>query len=143
MDLVSHKRNPDDTYGPTSRGDYYISKEDHRRTAKKKEEKTLWRIKEGQEFSVFKISNEPKNWWFCEENNCLFSLIKNCSFILGSTGERIAKFPNDRNAKEPWHGYPVLTERNENRPSSELLDVIQNQGAITYSVRIKIERGQI
>ena len=141
MPLRKHKRNPDGTYGPTSRGDFYLSKEDHRRTAKKKKEKTRWEIDEGEEFSVFAESNEP--YWYCKQNKCLFSLIDNCTEVLGENGERIAKFPNDRNKQEPWHGYPVLTEKQENRPSSDLLDIIEENGFVNRKVRIKIEKGLI
>lgn len=141
MPLKKHKRNPDETYGPTNRGDYYISKADHRRTAKTKKGKTRWDIEEGQEFSVFQETNEP--YWYCNENECLFSLIDNCSEVLGENGERIAKFPDDKNEDDPWHGYPVLTEQKQNRPSSELLDIIQEKGFVDIKVRMKIEKGQL
>lgn len=141
MPLVKHKRNPDGTYGPTSKNHYYISKPDHRRSASAKKGKTRWDIEEGEEYSVFSESNEP--YWYCNENGCLFSLIDNCSEVLGENGERIAKFPDDRNAQEPWHGYPVCTEEKQNRPSSELLDIIEGGGFVDRRVRIKIERGQI
>ena len=139
MPLKKHKRNFDGTYGPTSQGDFYISKPDHRRTSKPKKGKTRWEIEEGEEFSVFSESNEP--YWYCNENECLFSLIENCYEVLGENGERIAKFPNDRNKNEPWHGYPVLTEEKQNRPSSDLLDILEEGGYIDPRVRIKIDKG--
>jgi hypothetical protein len=106
-----------------------------------KKGKTRWAINEGEEFCVFAESNEP--YWYCSENNCLFSLIDNCTKVLGENGERIAKFPNDRNENEPWHGYPVLTDKQENRPNSDLLDIIESSGFVDRKVRIKIEKGLI
>ena len=143
MSLAKHTRNENGTYGPSIKGDYYISKPDHRRTAKKKQTKTRWTIEEGQEYSVFLEANSPKKEWLCEENNCLFSLIDDCNTILGKNGERIAKFPNDKNAEEPWHGYPVLTEESQNRPSSKLLDIIEKKVGLSLAVRLKIEKGLI
>ncbi len=137
--MKKHKRNRDGTYGPTKRGDYYISKEDHRRTAKFKKDKTRWIIEEGQEFTVFSESNEP--YWYCAENDCLFSLMENCKTKLGENGERIAKFPDDKNVNDPWHGYPVFTIESHNRPSSNLLDLIEKEGKLPLNVRMKIEKG--
>lgn len=141
MSLKKYIRNPDGTYGPTNKGDFYKSKPDHRRTAKEKQGKTRWEIEEGEEYSVFLEANTPDPYWFCSENNSLFSFVDDCSEILGRNGERVAKFPNDRNPSDPWHGYPVLTEEKQNRPSSELLDLIQKSGFISLPVRLKIEKG--
>ena len=141
MPLFKSKRNSDGTYGPTSRGDYYISKPDHRRTASYKNGKTRWRIEEGEEFSVFSIANEC--CFYCNEANAFFSIINKCQEILGMDGQRVAKFPAVLNASDPWHGYPVTTKEPHNRPSSELLDRIQSHDLITLPSRIKIEKGLI
>lgn len=143
MSLPKYTRNSDGTYGPTSQNHFYISKPDHRRTATPKKGKTRWSIEEGQEFYVFKVANEP--YWFCIENNCLFGFIFEDEglIILGENDEVLAKFPNDRNENEPWHGYPVNTEEPENRPSSELLDVLEQNNEISFEYRIKIEKGRI
>ncbi|HEY3388779.1 MAG TPA: hypothetical protein VGK38_04350 [Prolixibacteraceae bacterium] len=143
MPIKKYKRNSDGTYGPTLRGEFYFSKADHRRTAKEKSSKNRWALEEGEEYSVFLEANNPEPYWYCNENNSLFSFVDDCNEILGQNGERIAKFPNDRNPNDPWHGYPVLTEEKQNRPSSELLDLIQNSGFISLKVRLKIERGVI
>lgn len=153
MPLEKHKKNEDQTYGPAfveeekrnkkgeAKKHYYTSKQDHRRTAKPKPEKTRWIIEEGQEFSVF--SEAIKYYWFCEENNCLFSLIDKGDEILGENDERIAKFPNDKNEDDPWHGYPVSPEKPQDRPSSKLLDIIEKNIDLPAKVRIKIEKGTL
>lgn len=141
MPLKKYRRNSDGLYGPSPRGDFYLSKEDHRRTAKRKKQKTKWIIEEGEEYSVFLEANIPEPIWLCKENDALFSFVEDCEIILGQNGERIAKFPKIVNKKEPWHGYPVLTEEKQNRPSSELLDQISDSGQLSLSVRLKIEKG--
>lgn len=141
MPLFESKRNADGTYGPTNRGDYYISKPDHRRTARKNRNKTRWKIQENQEFSVFVIANE--NYFYCSINKCLFSVVNDCKKILGKNGERVAKFPDTVNPADAWHGYPVKTQKKNDRPSSEVLDIIEKCDLISPASRIKIEKGWI
>ncbi|MGV3459157.1 MAG: hypothetical protein ACO1N9_01755 [Flavobacterium sp.] len=143
MPLNKYSRNPDGTYGPTSTGDFYISKGDHRRTAKWKKDKTRWVIQEGEEFSVFKFANEDLDHWYCDENNCIFSIIDGGSVILGRDDEIIAKFPNDRTEDEPWHGYPVTSEEKWNRPSTKVLDKLSSKKLISLPLRLRIEKGFI
>lgn len=152
MPLTTHPRNPNQTYGPTNRGHFYISKEDHRKTAAPKKDKTRWCIREGEEYCVFKIANEGiideennQIWWYCEDNDCLFGFVFENDRLLkiGENEEQIAKFPNDRNEHDPWHGYPVSTEESQNRPSSELLDRLEECGCISDVYRLRIEKGRI
>lgn len=148
MALVKYTRNKDNTYGPTLTGDYYISKEDHRRTAKKKFKKGViikarWAIEEGQEFGVFKDANEKYAICFCIINNCLFGLVEGGDLVIGQEGERIAKFPGTNNNKDPWHGYPVDAIDSQNRPTSEMLDIWTEQKRISLATRLKIERSHL
>jgi hypothetical protein len=143
MPLTKYSRNDNGSYGPSTNGQYYISKPDHRRTAKFKKDKTRWCIEEGEEYSVFKPAVEEYNLWFCEENNCMFSLIDSGNITLGKNGEKLAKFPNDRNEGEPWHGYPVSTEESQNRPSSEQLDLLKSENKLPTHVIVKIEKGTL
>lgn len=144
MPLINYPRNSDGTYGPTTREHLYESKHDHRRTARKRKDKTRWKVKEGEEYCIFKIANEfLPNWFFCQENNCLFGLIDECDQVIGENGERLAKFPNDRNPNDSWHGYPVFSQESQNRPSSELLDYLEEMKVIPFHVRMKIEKGAL
>ncbi|AYL98723.1 hypothetical protein [Mucilaginibacter celer] len=141
MPLIKYARNLDGTYGPTVNGHYYTSKQDHRRTAKYKKQKTRWCIDEGEEYSVFKPAAEDYNCWFSQENNCIFSIIDSAKVTLGKNGEKLAKFPNERNNGEPWHGYPVSTDEPQNRPSSEQLDLLKDK--LPLHVIVKIEKGTL
>ena len=142
MPLTKSKRNADGTYGPTDvRKEFYISKPDHRKTARRKKEKTRWVIQEGEEYGVFHPINNNYELWFCNVNNCLFGMVEWGKVVLGENGERIAKFPNDRQPGEPWHGYPVFTDAIQNRPSVELLKKVE--GTMPLHVRVKIEKGTL
>ncbi|WP_299286905.1 hypothetical protein [uncultured Mucilaginibacter sp.] len=143
MPLIKYTRNNNGTYGPTVNNHYYISKLDHRRTAKRKKGKNRWDITEGEEFSVFKPSVENFDDWYCKENRCIFSLIDKGDVILGRSGERLAKFPNNRNDGEPWHGYPVFTEDPQNCPSVELLERWKTEKKVPLHIIVRIERGSL
>ena len=125
--MTKYTRNDDGSYGPTAivregeAGKYYRPKQDHGRKAKKSKHKTRWSIEEGYEFHVFKTSMEP--FFFCEENDCLFSLVDDGKQKLGENGELVAKFPNVSNEDDEWHGYPVNCKENQNTPSDDLLDL--------------------
>ena len=60
---------------------------------------------------------------------------------LGINGEKLAKFPNDRNPNEPWHGYPVSTEEAQNRPSTQLLDLLKD--ILPMHLIVKLEKGNL
>jgi hypothetical protein len=139
--MVTYNRNIQGNYGPTTKGNFYSSKPDHRRTARQRVDKTRWSIEEGQEFHVFKLADEPLQRWFCQENECLFSLVNGCATILGQGGERLAKFPQP--ADNLWHGYPVHCIETENSPGDELLDLMVSAGVISGTTRRRIERKRL
>ncbi len=134
-----HKRNSDGLYGPTTRQHFYQPANYHRITARSKPGKTRWCIKEGEEYEVFRLADEP--WWFSQVHQCLFSIVDGGKEILGENGERLAKFAFPQNLSDPWHGFPVLSD--EHKPEPDLLDMWQNKGIIPHHVRMKIERGRL
>lgn len=116
-----------------------MPKKDHLKTARKNKDKTRWIIKEGEEYSVFKISNE--RWYYCSENNALYSLVDDCSQVLGENGERIAFYGERSNPSDPWHGYPIFAKKRI--PSSKLLDKMVATKFISESTRIRIEKSKL
>ena len=134
-----HTRNSSGLYGPTARQHFYKPLSYHRLTAKKRPNKTRWCIKEGEEYEVFRIADEPR--WVCQVNQCLFSIVDGGRVVLGENDERLAKFDFPQNARDPWHGYPIFSDRS--KPEPGLLDKWQDEGIIPYHVRIKIERGKL
>lgn len=135
----NYTRNNDGTYGPTSNNHFYIPVHYHNRTAKKRKDKNRWYIKENCQYEVFRIADEP--YWFCNSNNCLFSIVDEGRIVLGKNGERLAKFPLPSNLTDPWHGWPVSTA--EEKPSEDLLDSWEKDGVITDHLRRKIGRGAL
>jgi len=133
------KRNQDGTYGPTSRNHYYRPAHYHARTSLKRSSKTRWRLREPEEFYVFRIADEP--WWECVVNRRLFSIVDFGNIVLGEDGERLAAFPFPRNAIDPWHGYPIRSE--ESKPNPDLLDRWEEESIIKPHLRRKIETGRL
>lgn len=134
-----YTRNGDGTYGPTARQHYYQPIHYHARTARQRPEKNRWCLREGEQYEVFRVADEP--WWQCFLNHCLFSIIDNGNTVLGMSGERLAKFPLPRNSSDPYHGFPILTD--DDKPSPALLDLWEATGIITPHVRRKIEHSKI
>lgn len=134
-----HTRNIDGLYGPTARQHFYKPLGYHRPTAQRRPDKTRWCIREGEEYEVFRVADEP--WWACNTNLCLFSIVDGGKVILGENGERLARFDFPRNESDPWHGFPVHSD--DSKPEPGLLDRWETEGIIPYHVRIKIERGKL
>lgn len=143
--IPEYNRNEDETYGPVETDDfvhYYQSKSDHRNTAQENRHKTRWSIKESQEFHLFKIADQfsaNDTRWFCEENNCLFSILDNGEQLLGKRNERLAKFPKPTNQTDTWHGYPVTCKSSQDIPSEDLLDIWEKETIITKVSKRRIE----
>lgn len=135
----THIRNNDGTYGPTTRQHYYKPIHYHARTARQRSEKNRWCLREGEQYEVFRIADDP--WWECILNRCLFSIVNSGKTPVGMGGERLAKFPLPRNSSDPYHGFPILTD--EDKPGPALLDLWESTGIIPYHVRMKIEHGKI
>jgi len=144
--LTTNIRNTNGTYGPTKKGKLYQAKADHGINARISHDKTRWAIPENQQLTVFEIAESPCSPNFelyCDENNCYFSVVNDCSEVLGQTNERVAKFPKPRNTNDPWHGYPVKCIKLENIPCDSLLDIMVNQQVISKTTRTRIERKKL
>jgi hypothetical protein len=137
MSLPNHKRNKDGRYGPTTRSHYYQPVGYHGRGATNSSQKTRWALKEGQQFEVFRVCDEP--WW--HSGGGLFSIMNGGSVVLGENGERLGRFPDPQNQADPWHGYPVFSA--DYLPDESLLDQWVATQVIPDHVRTKIERGRL
>lgn len=134
-----HKLNENGLFGPTSRKHFYMPVAYHNKTATSNPDKNKWVLKKGEQFVVFKLSDE--NVWECKNNNGLFSILSNGEEILGANEERLSFFPTPANVNDAWHGYPVSS--GEYEPSSELVDKWVSDEIITQRVSIKILKGQL
>lgn len=138
-----YARNSNQTYGPTRRGHFYKPVDYHQPYARKRPDKTRWNIHEGNQYEVFRLSDEGV--WECTTNKCLFSIIDNGNVILGENGERLGEFPFPPEPAIEWHGYPRPSDEIDRHCATfmQLLDKWENDGIITSHVRRKIEKGAI
>lgn len=95
--------------------------------------KTCWNIPEIEEFNIFCDSD---NYSWNDSKGDYWGVKKDGSSI-GNGDERVAKFPKPVNPIDPWHGYPVMTGRKNDKPS---LKIIDNWLKIKYIDRILARR---
>jgi len=126
-------------FGPTSENNYYKPIYYHNKNAVNNSNKSKWILKDGEQYEVFRLSDEGK--WKCDENDGLFSILMNGNEILGQNEERIAFFRTPQNISDPWHGFPIYSSDFE--PSAKLIDKWFDDKIIDERMRIKILKGDI
>jgi hypothetical protein len=134
-----YKLNADGLFGPTSKTHFYKPVTYHNRTAVKNSDKNKWVLKQGEQYEVFKISDDGE--WECKKNKGLFSILSNGDVIFGGNEERLSFFPTPQNPSDSWHGYPV--DSGDYEPSSELIDKWLEEEIIDLRISIKILKGQL
>lgn len=131
----AHRRGVDGRYGPTKNRRFYKPVGYHQPTARPNPNKTRWRIPESNQYEVFRLADE--SGWENALDNHKYSVIDRGDFVLGATGERIAKFPSS--ATNDWHGYPVSGPR----LTPELLDQWHSGGIVSDRIRRKLHKGEL
>jgi hypothetical protein len=95
------------------------------------------------EYAIFGAA-ESKEWK--DDRHHLWGFMPGL-IMVGTQGERLAKFPAPQNAADPWHGYPVsaLDHKREfdHRPCGALIDKWRDDGLITAVEAARIRRGKI
>ncbi|MEQ8688954.1 MAG: hypothetical protein RIE86_26880 [Imperialibacter sp.] len=133
------KLNKDGLFGPTTESHYYSPVSYHNKTAAPSKHKTTWKLRQSEQFEVFRVSDESK--WFCKDKKGLFSILDNGEVVMGSNEERLSFFPTPVNANDSYHGYPI--DSGEYEPSVELVDKWLEDKVIDDRLHIKILKGQI
>lgn len=126
-------------FGPTEKKHFYIPVHYHNKSASQNERKTKWVLKQGEQYEVFRISDEGE--WNCKVNKGLFSILSNGNEILGENEERLAFFPNPQNSSDSWHGFPISSADYD--ISDELIKQWINAEVIDIRISIKILKGQL
>ena len=105
--------------------------------------KRCWSLKRDDEFAVFcwadgsQASDETGNLWG-------FLLREGELHVLGTEGERIAKFPCPSNATDPWHGYPVHPNDDPaRRPPPTFVDRMYHENLLTKVQKKRIQDSRI
>jgi len=133
------KLNKDRLFGPTAENHFYEPVAYHNKTAAANKHKTTWKLKQNEQFEVFRVSDESK--WFCNERKGLFSILDNGDVVMGSNEERLSFFPSPVNTTDPYHGYPV--DSGEYEISTDLVDKWLEDKIIDKRLHIKILKGQL
>ena len=85
-------RNNDGTYGPTGRRHYYKPASYHNPTAKKRADKTRWKLREPQQYEVFRVADEDHETYIDEQGG-MYGFLDQMQEVLGKDNEeRIAYF---------------------------------------------------
>ncbi|MEA2276412.1 MAG: hypothetical protein QOC78_1372 [Solirubrobacteraceae bacterium] len=125
-------------FGPTASRKSYLSIYEHRGQNRVK---SCWAadLKPPEEYSIFDRadgrgdSDHAGHYWG----------IRNADgAVLGTRGERLAKFPFNGVPAVPWHGYPVspLSGRRSEIPPDELVDNLIEAGTVSRTFGRKIQR---
>lgn len=127
-------------------GDNYIISSQHRRTGNSN--KSIWTITFIEEVDCF-IEAMNGGWksgseaWSLKVSNDKLQVVGENIDMSGMKQElKLAKFV-DGTKNKVWHGYPAdYMNKNQDRPSTEVLKVWVNLGYLTKSKMNKIRQGQ-
>ncbi|MDK2777179.1 MAG: hypothetical protein KYX62_05920 [Pseudomonadota bacterium] len=123
--------------------EYKVNSGKHR-TPPAKSNRTQWLVDPWQELSLF-CSAYDNEW--VDSSGCLWAAKKGVGSkpaVLGTTGSQevyLAKYVQGSN--DDWHGYPVSTSRQGDRPPDEVIKDFIEKGIIDKSCRQKILKGKL
>ncbi|MCZ4589164.1 hypothetical protein O4328_36890 [Rhodococcus opacus] len=119
----------------------YLSRSDHRRRARGSRNK--WAIRPPEEYDVFAASYSGR--WLCSDGHNWG--VKEAFAVIGTKGERIAKFPQPSNPGDERHGYPVSARdrkrETEHRPPPSVTTQWLDQELISEFDKHRIDRCKI
>lgn len=129
-------------FGPTSSGKMYTCLSYHR-CARATRNKRCWAIARPLEYSVFEWADdvaafdEGRNLWgFLFEDGELA--------IVGTEGERIARFPAPSNESDDWHGYPVhAQDLPARRPSPTFIESLYARALLNKVQKKRIQDSRL
>lgn len=124
----------DGKYGPTTQNHYYQPAGYHNRSASNNEHKSKWKLKEGEQYEVFRVADE--NAWIDSINDGLYSILDDGKEVFGSCGERLAFFPTPANANDTWHGYP----KDDKGISRDLVNTWMETNVISKITQVRLLR---
>jgi hypothetical protein len=117
-------------FGPNGSGKRYISLNYHRGTPTKNKSTWSESLTRRTEFRIF--CSADTGAWFDTRGN-YWGIRDKGNTVLGTRGERIAKFPANGNPTLPWHGYPASPNRKGagDTPPNELVKKWEDDGHIS------------
>lgn len=125
-------------FGPTASGKTYLSMYDHRG---RNHEKSCWsqNVPPPAEYSIFEQADDDE---YSDINGHYWGILDALGSVLGTRGERLAKFPFNAITAMPWHGYPVspASGRASEIPPDELVENLIEAGAVSRTFGRKLQR---
>lgn len=130
------------SYGPSPNGKKYDSLDTHRGANPNKSQWTDT-VTRDQEFEIFCVSDEKI--WCCDKGHYWSVGNPQGTTVLGTKGERLAKFPKTQNDSDPWHGYPVSPRLrgSDDSPSDHFIKQWISAGAISETFGKRLLRCSI
>jgi hypothetical protein len=129
-------------FGPNGSGKLYISVYYHRGSGSS--HKGCWSddVPPPLEYEIFCKSDLGK--WFDSDGH-YWGVHQSGDTVLGTRGERLSKFPANRNAANPWHGYPVspLIRGDVDAPPDEVVETWIQDGVVNRTFGRKIQRRKV
>ncbi len=132
-------------FGPNTSGKRYISLYIHRQTSVTRD-KSMWSnsVPPPDEYGIF-CTADAGNWRDVQGHYWGRLLVRGSIIVIGLSGERICKFPQNANARDPWHGYPVSPKQrgDDDSPPDAFVDRWIASGVITRTFGRRIQRRKV
>ena len=129
--------------GPTALGNTYLARYDHQHSATSQRNRWAQHCRPQAQFDILNDA-ETRSWM---DTKCNLWGVSNGLTVLGTNGERIAKFPARSNPHDDWHGYPVSAldpgRALIHRPELTIVSKWHSDGYITEVQRARIKRGKV
>lgn len=137
--MITPTANPDGLlFGPTASGKNYLSTYEHRG---RNVRKSQWAadVIPPEEYEIFEHADVNDH---ADSDGHYWGVRNPCGAVLGSRGERLAKFPHNGTETAPWHGYPVspASGRSSEIPPDGLIEALVEAGSLSRTFGRKIQR---
>lgn len=125
-------------FGPTPGGKTYLAIYEHRG---RNRVKSTWAsdVSPPDEYSIFETADGRGH---ADTDGHIWGVRDREGAVLGTRGERLAKFPFNGVTESPWHGYPVTpaSGRRSEIPPDELVERLIAAGSLSRTLGRKIQR---
>ena len=122
--------------GPTRSGKRYLSYYEHRGANRRK---SCWAVSVEEEFAIFAFSDDQD---LQDDDGHFWGRRDEAGAVLGTKGERLAKFPFNAVETVPWHGFPVspASGRASEVPPDDLVERMIEDGFVSRTFGRKLQR---
>lgn len=101
-------------------------------------QKAQWRVDEWEELRLFAMAQ--KNNWICEKS-CLWSVNEEFK-VIGEDERGDLYYAKYWSNQDNWHGFPVSSKRDADRPPSKTLKDWVDRGYVRKKIASRIAEGK-